>query len=290
MAAKWTVFTTIEGGALNRDVSNAEAGFDSRRINLLMGSTYALNTSHTLGALVSTIRQVGDYLGGGDFSERSNGWRVLELYQPSVEFFIQAVAGVDAVASQRTRTTSFEEYFNGALAFYQSGTPSADYHYKQSELSLQSGYSFYRGRYTLTPQLGLSAVTSAYGSYTESGNSGLELKFHNDKRKSLLSTLGLQATRTISTGVGVVTPQFDLNWKHKFADKSRQVEVSFVDDTRSKIFRYDTQAADRDFIELGGGVVIVFINGVQSFVRLQTSLGQRYTQSTIATLGLNIEL
>jgi len=133
-------------------------------------------------------------------------------------------------------------------------------------------------------------LVADYGNYRESGDSGLELMFHNDTRESLQSVLGIQCTRNISTSRAVVIPQFDIYWKHEFADKSRQVNVSFVDDTRSKQFSYDTQAADRDYMEVGAGVAFVFINGTQSFIRAQTTLGQQHVNSASIMLGFNWEL
>lgn len=97
-------------------------------------------------------------------------------------------------------------------------------------------------------------------------------------------------TNAISTHFGVVLPQFDLRWKHEFADKSRQVNVSFVQDTRNKIFTYDTEAADPDFFEISAGASFVFAKGAQTFFRVQSVLGQQYYQSTSINLGVNIRL
>ena len=290
IGTKWSFFATAAGGTLNRDVTTEENGFDSHIVNLLAGSTYAVNVKNTLGAAIALQRHTGDYIGGGDFKDNASGIRLLETYHPSEKFFLQAVGGFDSYSSQRTRFTSFDEYINGVLVFSQSGTPNADYSYHQTELSVLGGYNFSHNRFTLTPQLGLTWLVADYGSYKETGSSGLELNIHNDKRKSLQSSLGIQATDTLSTHFAVIIPQIDARWKHEYADKSRQVNISFVEDNRNKMFSYDTQTADRDFFELGAGVSFVYSHGIQSFVRLQTVLGQQAYHSAIATLGLNVEL
>jgi len=290
IGTNWSLFLTASGGILNRDVSYAENGYDSHVINVLAGSTYAINSRNTLGAAITLQRHTGNYTGGGDFKNNVNGLRVLETYHPSEAFFLQASAGYDSVSSQRTRNTAFNEYFNGGLVFSQSGTPYADYSYNQAELALLSGYNFSHGSFTLTPQIGLNWLNTDYGSYSETGGSGLELRIHDDKRTSLQSSLGLQVTNAISTHFGVILPQVDFRWKHEFSDKSRQVNVSFVQDTRNKIFTYDTEAADPDFFEISAGASFVFAKAVQTFFRVQSVLGQQYYQNTSINLGVNIGL
>lgn len=292
--ARWTIFATAEGGVRNRDVSSETNGYNSHIINLLAGTTYALNANHTLGAAIALQRHTGDYVGGGDFRDSVSGVRLLETYHPSAAYYLQAVAGIDSVASKYTRYASFTEYdlaSSSTTPLYQTtGTPSADYNYKQTMLSVLGGYTLHYGSMTLTPQLGVDYQYTDYGTYAESGTSGLQLVYHNDKRKSLQSSLGFQLTNNVSTKFGVMIPQLDISWRHEFADKSRQVAVSFVEDTRGKIFYYNTEAADRDFFTAGAGLSFVYAHGIQSFVRAQAILGQRYYHSYSISLGLNIPL
>jgi len=291
---RWTVFATADGGTRNREATAEASGYNSHIIKLLAGTTYTANVNNTLGAAIALQRHTGDYLGGGNFSDNVAGMRILETYHPSAAFYLQAVAGIDSVASKYTRYASFTEYnlaSSSTTPIYKTtGTPSADYHYKQSSLSLLSGYTYHFGGVTLTPQLGIDYQYTDYGTYTESGTSGLQLVYHNDKRKSLQSSLGFQLTDNISTKSGVMIPQLDISWRHEFADKSRQVAVSFAEDTRNKIFTYDTAAADQDFFTAGAGVSFVFAHGIQSFLRAQTIIGQRYYHSYSISVGLNVPL
>lgn len=281
---------TADFGTLNRDYTIQEDGYKSHLLNILAGSTYAINAHNTLGLALTLQQHTGDYLSGGDFKDTATGMRIIESYHPTDNFFMQAVAGYDSVSSQRNRAAEFTELSSGSVIFSQSGTPYADYKYNQTELALMAGYNYSAGSFTLTPQLGLTWLNADYGTYSEAGSSGLELTIHNDKRESLQSSLGILGSNTISTSFGVMIPQFEVRWKHEFADKSRQVDVSFVGDTRGIIFSYDTQATDRNFFEVGAGLGFVYAKGVQSFIRIQTIVGQQYYHGTTATLGLNMEL
>lgn len=290
IGAKWTLFVTAENETLNRDVTNIEDGFDSDAVRLIAGGTYVLNPKTDLGFALNTQRHEGDYTNGGNFKTTTTGIRLMGSMHISDQLFLQTLAGYDSVSSQRTRAATFDERFNGGLVFLRQGTPSSDFDYTQTELSVLAGYNYMKGSFTLTPQLGLTWLDINYGTFREAGSSGLELTFHDDKRQSLQSAVGLQTTMAISTGFGVVIPQLDLRWKHEFADDARQVNVSFTQDSRAKQFSYDTEAGDRNYFELGAGIGFVFSQGKQAFVRIQTLLSHDYYDNYLVTAGLNIEL
>ncbi len=95
-------------------------------------------------------------------------------------------------------------------------------------------------------------VYTDFENYSEKGNSGLELTFYDDDMTSLQTTLIVQGSTDISikTRKGMVMSlQGSLAWKHEFDKDQRDVEVSFVDDTRAKRFTYQTEKPDRDFFE-----------------------------------------
>lgn len=290
LGSQWTLFFTAESEILDRDITTQEDGFDSTALRLLAGLTYALDARSNMGLALTMQEHKGDYDSGGDFKAETTGIRLMALKYFSDQFFIQAMGGIDQVSSQRTRSTSFDEYFNGGLVFSTNGNPSSDFDYDQTELSVLAGYDYVTGNITVTPQLGLTWLNIDFGTYSEAGNSGLELTFHDDERESLQSVLGIQTTMAVSTGYGVALPQLDLRWIHEFEDKSREVNVSFTHDTRSRQFYYDTEAGDRNFVELGAGAVFVFSGGNQAFVRIQTLLEHDYYDNYIFSAGFNIEL
>jgi uncharacterized protein YhjY with autotransporter beta-barrel domain len=290
LGSQWTLFLTAEFEQLDRDVTDAADGFDSNAARLLAGTTYALNPNANMGLAFTTQRHSGDYTNGGDFEANTNGIRLLASWYVSDRAFLQANAGYDKVSSERSRAAAFEEYQNGGLIFFQEGQPISDFDYNQTELSLVAGYEYSWQSVTLTPQLGITWLNIDYGTYSETDDSGLALTYHDDERESLQSALGLQATMAIGAGFGVVIPQLDLHWIHEYEDKSREVNVSFTQDTRSAQFAYDTEAGDRNFFELGAGASFVFSHGNQAFVRLQTLLGHEFYDNYIVAAGVNIEL
>jgi uncharacterized protein YhjY with autotransporter beta-barrel domain len=288
IGSQWTLFVTAEGETLDRDVTEGEDGFDSNALRLLLGGTYSPSAKTDIGFAFTTQRHDGDYTNGGNFEADSNGARVLATSYMTDQLFMQVMAGYDWVSSERARAATFEEYFNGGLVYSAEGQPFSDFDYNQTEVSVLAGFNYARGNTTLTPQLGITWLNIDYGTYSESGDSGLELTFHDDERESLQSTVGLQAAMAISSDFGVTIPQLDVHWKHEFADKSRKVNVSFTQDTRAQQFSYDTEAGDRNYVEAGAGVAFVFSQGNQAFIRIQTLLEHDFYESYLLSAGLNI--
>ena len=290
LGAKWTMFLTGESEVLNSDGSYSEDGYESNAARMVIGATYAQSTQTDFGIAFTIQKHKGDYDQGGDFETESGGIRALVSHYISSQLFFQATAGFDKVSSMRSRLAIFEEYAGAGLLFSASGEAKSDFDYDQTELSFLVGYNYSYGSITLVPTAGITWLESDYGTFSETGSSGLELTFHDDKVDSLQSRIGVQATMAVSTGFGVVIPQLDATWIHENEHDSRQVNVSFTQDTRAKRFYYDTQALDSNFIELGAGAVFVFSAGKQMFIRAQSILKHDYYDNYVVSAGLNIEL
>jgi outer membrane autotransporter protein len=95
----------------------------------------------------------------------------------------------------------------------------------------------------------------------------------------------------ISTGFGVIVPQLNGNWVHEFADDRRSTSVRFVQDLRSDPtqFSFDTDAPDRNFFEVGAGVVLVLPHGYQAFANIRSIQGNDLIDSTAGSLGVRLE-
>ena len=127
---------------------------------------------------------------------------------------------------------------------------------------------------------------SGGASERESGNSGLELKFDNFNITSSLSTLGLMGSIAFGTRFGVLVPQASFDWKHQFDLDQQKLDVSFIDDLRSKKFSYQSEEPDRDYYEINAGLVFVMPNGLQAFGNYRTITSNSLYDSDAYTLGL----
>jgi outer membrane autotransporter protein len=284
---RWSAFISGEYEALDRDVTNLEDGYDSDIWRLTVGADVQPTDRTVVGAAFVGYRQDGDFKSGGDFDVDSLGALVYGSYLPTGATFVQVSAGYFGKSNERQRVATFTS--DDAPVFTRTGRPDADYDTDEWGAGLLAGYDHAIGSLTVGPRLGLDWIYANHDSYREKGGSGLELAFDEDDVKSLQSTLGVQGTAAISTGGGVLSPQVTLAWKHEFENDQRDIDVSFVGDTRSKQFSYETDKPDRDYFEANAGVVFVLPNGVQAFANYGMIFGHRFLDSAVGSIGARME-
>jgi len=285
---RWSMFVSGEYESLERNVTTFEDGYDSNIGKLTVGADVRLTEHGVLGAAFVGSSQNGGFVGGGNFTVDSLGILVFGSYLPTDETFIQATGGYDSRSNGRNRITSFTS--EDVSPFLRTGVPAADFDAEEFRASILAGYDYVAGNVTLGPRLGLDWINTHLGSYSERGDSGLELTFHDDDQTSLQTVLGVQGTTAISTRYGVVSPQVNFAWRHELENNQRDVQVSFVHDTLAKRFTFQTDHPDRDFFELTVGAVVVLPQGIQAFVSYRTLLGNSIFNSNAVTIGLRIDL
>ncbi len=285
----WQLFFTVENESLDRDASDTETAYDSDKTKFVLGTTYSPDTKSSYSLALSTAQHDGSYENGGGFEYETTAMHLIASFQASDNLYFDLSASYEDVSAEQERATTFDDILNGGSIFSLGSSPISDYSYDQTGFSIQGGYDINSGRLTLTPVLGIDWLSADYGTYTEQGDSGLELTFHDDEKDSLQAVVGLQTSYVMETGFGAFIPQLDLMWRNEFKDDSRDVNVSFAQDLNSTQFSYQTDELDSSFAELSAGGVFVFKGGTQAFINLQTLLAHEYFDSFVANAGLRLE-
>jgi uncharacterized protein YhjY with autotransporter beta-barrel domain len=285
----WSLFFTAEAEALDKEETDFSGAYDSDSFRVLAGVTYSANPAAVYSFAFDSTRQDGDYNSGGNFEHNSYGARLLASFRPTDQWFVSALTSVSSISADYQREGHFSFDFNHASVFSTTGTPAADYEYDLYGINLETGYEYQTGRYTFSPSIGLQWQKTDYGTYSETGNSGLELTFYDRKQMSLQTTLGLTTTASFSTSFGAVNPQLGLAWHHELKDQSNG-EISFIGDSFNERFQYETDELDSNFLTISAGAVFVLKQGLQGFVNVQTMAGHDYYDSVIANLGFRLEL
>jgi outer membrane lipase/esterase len=169
-------------------------------------------------------------------------------------------------------------------------TNKGDTNGTQFGLSVNGGYNFNFGPFTVGPHLRIDYTRIEIDSYTERGDDVASLlRIRSQTVTSLTTALGAQASYAISTPWGVVSPNVRVEWEHQFENSSRQILASFVADPLQTPFGVPTEEPDRDYFNLGAGLAMTFKNGVSTFIFYETVVGQAHVTTHQFTAGLRLE-
>lgn len=283
-----SLFFSGELENLDRDVTTFEDGYDSDIWRLVVGADEQITERITAGIALDYYRQDGNFTGGGKFENDSFGVLAFGSFLPFPSTFLQITAGYARKQYERSRIATFTQFQSDGTTvdFFRQGREKGDYDADEAHVSALAGYDHPIGNVTISPRVGLDWTHIDFDTYSETGDSGLELTFHNDKQTSLQSSVGLQTSVALSTGFGVVIPTASVDWNHEFENDQRRVEVSFVEDTRAKRFKYETEKPDRDWCEINAGVVMVLPHEFKIFGNYRTLVGHSFIDNYAGTIGV----
>jgi outer membrane autotransporter protein len=165
----------------------------------------------------------------------------------------------------------------------------------QFSFSVGAGYEFHAAGFTFGPVFHVNYLTLDIDGYREQAEntgagSGWALEIDSQDVDSLTTILGGEVSYAISTGFGVLLPQFRVEWGHEFADDSRLITARFVNDPQGQAIRFATDRPDRDFVNIGVALSATFQRGIAAFISYETVLALEDVTRHGITLGVRIEL
>lgn len=285
--SKGNFFITIEKGSLDRDVTQLEDGYDSKIQTSIIGGDYRFNDKLVAGMVIELSQNYIDYDAGGNSNIETNGIIAYISYSLNEDLLVQLYGGTYSQNYERTRLSSFVEFDSfGGVNTDTSGTPDADFDANQYSAGAQLSYNFVVGQVSFAPNLAIDWLDTNYDTYNEAGESGLELKYHDDEISSLQSSAAIDISVAIRSGGWVLIPQLGINFKHEFDNDQREIEISFVDDTRSKRFSFETDEPDRNWLQYNIGLVVVAGKHTQVFANYRTIASHDYYEGKTLSIGM----
>ncbi len=287
----FNVWFTSQFESLDRDVTTFEDGYESDKRGVTAGIDRQFTNRFLGGVALNYKEWDGDFDGGGDFKTDSFGPVLYASFTPMENVFVDVAFGYSKQSGDRSRSTFFEkpgvfvpQLFGGEVA----GDIDAD----EYNARVVIGFDHSVGKFTIGPHLGVDYTRVEIDKFTESGETGLELSYDDDTVKSLKAIVGVLATAAFSMDFGVLSVQVNADWTHESENDQRDIFVQFAQDGRTvpKTFGFQTESPDRDNFHIGGGVVAVLPNGIQTFANLEVLFGHDYLDNYVATIGVRIEL
>lgn len=272
---------------LDKDEDEFEDGFDADLYGGTVGADYTISDLLIAGVAFNYNHQDGDFDGGGDFDIDSYGPILYASVLPAPGLFADVVFGYTRKDFDTTRLVSYSE--DGTPV--SSGPTSSDTEGDEFSVQALVGYDYPIENFTIGPRVGVNYRDLTINGFTEKGDTGLELGYKSQNVTSLQSTVGLFASLAISTAFGVLVPQATASWVHEFEDDQRSIEVQFAEDERADplLFTFNNADPDRDWGEIGVGVVAVLPNGISPFANFETIVFNDEFNSYAASVGVRFE-
>jgi outer membrane autotransporter protein len=259
---------------------SAEANFDSNRGGLTVGLDSRMDWG-LIGGALSYSHTAGEFdHDGGDFDQDSFGGIFYGSYYPSDSSFIDGVIGLAGKGYSLDRTVVLG---GGILGKAQGDTLGFEF-----QSSLSGGYDFSFDNFTIGPRVGFHYLRTELDDFTESG-SPLALHYQEQAEDSLTSTVGFQGSMAISTSFGVVVPQVNAEYVHEFLNDRRTIHAFTTDGTNTPV-NFVTDPPDRDYFNVGAGVVFVLPEGISPFINFSAEVANRFEETQTVTAGVRLEL
>lgn len=286
---RWGVFVSGDYEIRDRDRTTFEDAYDSDLWSVTAGADYRLNDALTAGIALNAGKQSGDFSEGGDFDTKTYGIALYGAFYPaSLEGFF-----ADLALGYGRKSYEVSRFLSGVYnSIPVTGTLASDTNGNEFSSRLQLGKDFASGRFTFGPRAGLNYLFTKIDGTTESGITGLELRYHDRTVQSLQTTVGFQGSMAFSAGFGVISPQVSAEWVHEFKSDQQSIDVNFAEDLRPDpvMFSFANEKPDRDYFNTRAGLVFGFTGGVQAFVEGRALLGHDYFKSYGGALGIRLEL
>jgi outer membrane autotransporter protein len=298
LVGPFNVFVSGEYEHFDKDLTKFEPAYRTDTGRAVIGADYSFNDRVLLGAAFRYARDNGHFDAGGGFKTDSYGGLLHTSFVPSRDSFIDATAGYTRKNYSLERIAIVTTQFGGSptkLGNIESDTDGNEYN-----LGLNGGYNFNFQSVTFGPRLGVNYRRTEIDGFGERGRrvpgaplpgpgTGVELVYNSQHENSLTSVAGVYGSVAISTAIGVLVPQATVEYVHEFLDPQRKIRFRFVEDRNGTPFRFENDPPDRNYFNLGAGVVLVLPRGFSPFLNYRALVGYNDQQSHIFTAGLRVE-
>ena len=241
----------------------AEAGFNSDREGITVGLDAPMSWG-LIGGALNYNHTGGDFdHNGGDFDQNSFGGLLYGSYYPSDSSFIDGVIGLAGKGYTLDRT---------ATAAAGAGAPLGIFGKARGD--------------TIGPRAGVHYLRTDLNDFTETG-SPLALHYDDQVEDSLTSTVGFQGSLAISTSFGVIVPQVNGEYVHEFLNDRRTIHATATD---GSAVSFVTDPPDRDYFNVGAGLVFVLPDGISPFLSYSAEVANRFEEVHTVTAGVRLEM
>jgi fibronectin-binding autotransporter adhesin len=157
----------------------------------------------------------------------------------------------------------------------------------QFNASLNLGYDWELGKFTLGPIAGVQYAYAGIAPFSETGADSLDLRVGQQNVNSLRTTFGgrIAYTWNVTDRIAII-PEVRMFWQHEFLNNPRNIS-SALDGGSGPTFGYETSAPARDSVFAGAGVSAQFGERWNAFFYWNVDFGRQDYFGNSISGGLN---
>jgi len=296
---RWGLFGSVQRIKTTRDYSDIENGFDSKAKVLTGGVDYRVTSDWLLGAIVSQ-------------GETELEFNPTNNYNWLLDTYFELPVG--SLETEYTELLAFSNYqFTNALyanAYAGWGEKSyksirnvdvvdihyiahGDYESDQVVWGFGVGYALFLGPVSIDAIVKLDSQRTKVERYNEVGGDiieNLNLQYRSQEIESLIQTLGLISSLNISFASAVIAPYIRIEVIREYQNDAREITSRLVSGPLEPTFILSTEAPDRNYKIVGGGVQLIARKGMQFFVDMDRMISHDYLSMRRVNMGFRLEL
>ncbi|WP_041277474.1 autotransporter family protein [Desulfotalea psychrophila] len=175
--------------------------------------------------------------------------------QANNAFYLQSTLGIGLTDSKTNRNIPFLDR-----------TATSDHDAIHYSAFLGGGYKQQIGNWSLEPRAGLEYINLDEDGCTEYGAGAASLAINSKDSDALVSSLGVEISRTIELNNGSLVPSFRADWFHNFSAKGENTIATLQS---GESFSVDGRTASENALELALGLRVLVSNKLHGYFEYQ---------------------
>lgn len=294
-SSRLSIFISGGAGFGDKSATSREDGFTYDDLGATLGADYALDARTFVGAAAGYSRTEADFENTADEAQTDSASVSLYGTHFMGTWFFDIIATYGEDDYDTTRDTSLlaetlnaqeSAVLQGSLPSRISSTTSGSH----TGFSVGVGRNVEAGPIVWSPYALYSYYSAEVDAYSEEGDSGIELTLPKQEIKSSQGILGIDVTRSISSKVGIISPQLRLEYHRQFDYDSVAYPARYKWDNTQAWWTAPSDEADHQYIVLGAGVSLVARGGMQTFAYYENVQGLHHYSANVLILGWRMEL
>lgn len=259
----------------------APAEFKADAYTLTLGGDYRFSERLLVGLAAIYGRQE-------TFLKSNPGHMGTDAYRAALfgNYYLPQAFYVDWLATYSHHRNTLERVFNlGGIERRAESQPNTDLY----SFALTLGRDTAWRDWVFTNYMRVEYMNLHSPTYSERGGYGLAYQSAGYTDESLTLSPGIQISRTIGMGWGVLTPALRFEYEHQFKTNNRPINLRLAEaPAGTGDFVLYSGAPDRDYFNLGGSVAATLAGGGAVFLRYEARLGQADISNHIVEAGFRL--